>query len=190
MAVLWVKVGGIDHAGRRAAHRGARTGAQGCGGAHLPGGRGAAVHDVAGKGAGGPGVACVPRPAQPTSGADSCTKVYLPPVSITRSVTLSRINVLITSWRSCRPASASTMAALVRGTPSASSSRTAGATCSIMALSSAEPALAAKALVRGMRVQWQGAVLLSPSPHGSDLTFTIPRLACPNLVRLQVVASA
>src|SRR4051812_40282659 len=140
MAVLWVKVGGIDHAGRRAAHRGARTGAQGCGGAHLPGGRGAAVHDVAGKGGGGPGGAGVPRPAQPTSGADSCTKVYLPSVSITRSVTLSRINVLITSWRSCRSASASTMAGLDRGTPSASSPRVSGATRSIVALTASEPA--------------------------------------------------
>ena len=76
--------------------------------------------------------------------------VYLPPASSTSPVTLSRIKVLITSWRSCRPASASTMAALDRGMPSASSPRTAGATRATMALISAEPV---KVLAFDMRLR-------------------------------------
>ena len=67
----------------------------------------------------------------------------------TRSVTASRTRASATSPPSCLPASASTIAALVRGPPSASSPRTSGATRSIMAFSSAVPVMAG-VLVRGM----------------------------------------
>src|SRR3954452_23476481 len=82
-------------------------------------------------------------------GYGSAASAYLPPVSSTWPVTASRISACTTSCLSCRPASVSTIAGLVRGTPSASSPRMAGATRSTMALISAEPALTAKALVRG-----------------------------------------
>src|SRR4051794_35597617 len=61
-------------------------------------------------------------------GYGSAASAYLPPLSSTWPVTASRISACTTSCLSCRPASASTIAGLVRGTPSASSSRMAGAT--------------------------------------------------------------
>ena len=91
-----------------------------------------------------------PHDRQRSSRSRLAARVYLPPASSTSPVTLSRIKVPITSWRSCRPASASTMAALDRGMPSASSPRTSGATLATMALISAEPV---KVLAFGMRLR-------------------------------------
>src|SRR4051794_32237385 len=53
---------------------------------------------------------------QLTSGGG--TSMYLPPVSSTRPVTARRMSACTTSCLSCRPASASTIAAFLRGTPS------------------------------------------------------------------------
>ena len=78
------------------------------------------------------------RGARPP-GHGSAARVYLPPASSTCPVTVSRIKVLTTSCLSCRPASASTTAALVRGMPSASSSRMAGAILATMVFILAEP---------------------------------------------------
>ena len=72
-----------------------------------------------------------------------------------RPVTASRTSTSVTSASACRPASASTMAALVRGTPSASNPRRSGATRSIMAFSSAVPVMA-EGLVRGMDILRSG----------------------------------
>src|SRR3954470_17213481 len=66
--------------------------------------------------------------------------VYLPPVSTTWPVTARRIRVWTTSSLAWRPASASTMAGLDRGTPSPSSPRTPGAVRATMALMASEPA--------------------------------------------------
>src|SRR3954447_19849748 len=76
------------------------------------------------------------RPPHGAAGYDSAASTYLPSVSSTPPVTASRIRVSATSSRSCRPASASAIAALVRGVPSASSPRMSGVTRSIMAFSS------------------------------------------------------
>ena len=66
-------------------------------------------------------------------------------------MTASRTSASVASASACRSASASTIAALVRGTPSASSSMIAGVTPAIMVASSAEP-VKARGLGRGMRV--------------------------------------
>src|SRR3954451_12908207 len=75
----------------------------------------------------------------PGHGSDAAG-VYLPPVSTTWPVTARRIRVWTTSSLAWRPARAATMAGLERGTPSPSSSRTAGATRATMALIASEPA--------------------------------------------------
>src|SRR4051794_31910894 len=61
----------------------------------------------------------------------AAASMYLPPVSSTWPVTARRMSACTTSCLSCRPASASTIAGLERGTPSANSSTIAGATRSI-----------------------------------------------------------
>ena len=65
-------------------------------------------------------------------------KLYLPPVSTTRSVTASRMSVRWTSSLGCRSASSAAIVRRLRGTPSASSARIAGATRATMASVSAE----------------------------------------------------
>src|SRR4051794_37219062 len=73
-------------------------------------------------------------------GSGAVAGVYLPPVSTTWPVTARRIRVWTTSSLAWLPAGASTMAGLGRGTPSASSPRTAGATRATTALIASEPA--------------------------------------------------
>src|SRR4051794_30742817 len=65
--------------------------------------------------------------------------VYLLPPCSTSPVTLRRMSASATASAPCRPARVWTMTPLVRGTPSASSARTAGATWSIRALMLPEP---------------------------------------------------
>jgi hypothetical protein len=62
----------------------------------------------------------------------------VPPASTTRPVTARRISARVTSCLPWRSASAATIARRLRGTPSASSSRIAGATRATMASVSAE----------------------------------------------------
>src|SRR3954453_2067200 len=75
----------------------------------------------------------------PGHGSDAAS-VYLPPASTTWPVTARRIRVWTTSSLAGRPARGARMAGLERGTPSASSPRTAGATRATMALIASEPA--------------------------------------------------
>ena len=93
-------------------------------------GRGRRREDGDGGGAGGGGCrgsrTANPAAARPTTtgrgapghGSGTSASVYLPPVSTTWPVTARRIRAWVTSCLACRPASASVMAGLERGTPS------------------------------------------------------------------------
>src|SRR3954451_24285224 len=79
---------------------------------------------------------------RPLSRAPLALGAYWPLVLMASPSTADRIKVWTTSILWCRSASASAMAVLERGTPSASSSRTAGAVRATMASTAAEPARA------------------------------------------------
>src|SRR3954454_17001625 len=88
-------------------------------------------------------LAPIPRPGRQAArggpAPPGVASVYLLPVCSSSPVTLRRMSVSATASAPCRPARAATMTPWVRGTPSASSARTEGATRSIKALTSAEP---------------------------------------------------